>query len=318
MSYLFAWSYCSWGSQGKDQFSSVQLFSCVRLFVIHESQHTRPPWPSQTPGVYSNYCSSSRWCHQPSQPLSSPSFPTPNHSKHQGLFQWVKSLHDVAKVCFVCALQESVFPELWKFCNQMPSGFQSQIPWGFSVPLQDPQIGESVVGPRTFITVCKFLWYNCSPVCELSSQWLYGETNGDLLQKDLCHTPCLQICCSQSFCPRCRPLLTCVSTGDTQKHKGCSGSVSCGVSWVLVCTSFCLSPPSISGRYGVWFKCILAPLTVLLGLLLWQWSWEIFLFVCFWWYETFSCQLFLSVCCNFGVLIEDEHSSFYTTTCEFS
>ena len=127
----------------------------------------------------------------------------------------------------VCALQESVFPVLWKFCNQMPSGFQSQIPWGFSVPLQDPQIGESVVGPRTFITVCKFLWYNCSPVYELSSQWLYGETNGDLLQKDLCHTPCLQICCSQSSCPRSRPLLTCVSTGDTQKHKGCSGSVSC-------------------------------------------------------------------------------------------
>ena len=38
-----------------------------------------------------------------------------------------------------------------------------------------------------------------------------------------------------------------------------------GVSWVLVCTSFCLSPPSISGRYGVWFKCILAPLTVWWG-----------------------------------------------------
>ena len=29
----------------------------------HESQHTRPPCPSQTPGVYSNSCPSSRWCH---------------------------------------------------------------------------------------------------------------------------------------------------------------------------------------------------------------------------------------------------------------
>ena len=38
----------------------------------------------------------------------------------------------------VCALQESVFPILWKFCNQMPSGLQSQIPHGFSVLLQDP------------------------------------------------------------------------------------------------------------------------------------------------------------------------------------
>ena len=29
----------------------------------HESQHTRPPCPSPTPGVYSNLCPSSRWCH---------------------------------------------------------------------------------------------------------------------------------------------------------------------------------------------------------------------------------------------------------------
>ena len=29
----------------------------------HESQHTRPPWTSQTPGVYSNSCPSSQWCH---------------------------------------------------------------------------------------------------------------------------------------------------------------------------------------------------------------------------------------------------------------
>ena len=29
----------------------------------HNSQHARPPCPSPTPGVYSNSCSSSRWCH---------------------------------------------------------------------------------------------------------------------------------------------------------------------------------------------------------------------------------------------------------------
>ena len=29
----------------------------------HESQHARPPCPSQTPGVCSNSCPSSRWCH---------------------------------------------------------------------------------------------------------------------------------------------------------------------------------------------------------------------------------------------------------------
>ena len=29
----------------------------------HESQHTRPPCVSPTPGAYSNQCPSSRWCH---------------------------------------------------------------------------------------------------------------------------------------------------------------------------------------------------------------------------------------------------------------
>ena len=35
---------------------------------------------------------------QPSHPLSSPFPPAPNPSQHQGLFQWVNSLHEVAKV----------------------------------------------------------------------------------------------------------------------------------------------------------------------------------------------------------------------------
>ena len=35
---------------------------------------------------------------QPSHPLSSPSPPAPNPSQHQGLFQWVNSSYEVAKV----------------------------------------------------------------------------------------------------------------------------------------------------------------------------------------------------------------------------
>ena len=51
--------------QGGPPFPSVQ-FSCSVVsdsFRPHESQHTRPPCPSQTPGVYSDSCPSSRWCH---------------------------------------------------------------------------------------------------------------------------------------------------------------------------------------------------------------------------------------------------------------
>ena len=35
---------------------------------------------------------------QPYHPLSSPSPPAPNPSQHQGLFQWVNTSHEVAKV----------------------------------------------------------------------------------------------------------------------------------------------------------------------------------------------------------------------------
>ena len=53
-------------AQHESAISSVSQFS--RSVVSdslqpHESQHARPPYPSQTPGVYSNTCSSNWWCH---------------------------------------------------------------------------------------------------------------------------------------------------------------------------------------------------------------------------------------------------------------
>ena len=46
-------------------FSSVQFSHSVMSDSLqpHESQHARLPCPSQTPGVYSNSCPSSQWCH---------------------------------------------------------------------------------------------------------------------------------------------------------------------------------------------------------------------------------------------------------------
>ena len=46
-------------------FSSVK-FSCSVMpdsLRPHESQHARPPCPSPTPGVHSDSCPSSPWCH---------------------------------------------------------------------------------------------------------------------------------------------------------------------------------------------------------------------------------------------------------------
>ena len=50
-----------WQSMGRsDQFSCSVMSDS---FWPHESQHARPPCPSQTSGVYSNPCPSSWWCH---------------------------------------------------------------------------------------------------------------------------------------------------------------------------------------------------------------------------------------------------------------
>ena len=47
------------------QFSTVQFSHSVVSDSLrpHESQHARPPCPSSTPGVHSNSCPLSQWCH---------------------------------------------------------------------------------------------------------------------------------------------------------------------------------------------------------------------------------------------------------------
>ena len=58
---------------------------------------------------------------QPSHPLSSPSPPTLNPSQHQGLFQWVNSSHEVAKVL---EFQLSISPS-----NEHPGLISFRMDW---------------------------------------------------------------------------------------------------------------------------------------------------------------------------------------------
>ena len=49
------------GSQIRwDKISCSVMSDCL---PPHESQHARPPCPSPTPGVHSDSCASSQWCH---------------------------------------------------------------------------------------------------------------------------------------------------------------------------------------------------------------------------------------------------------------
>ena len=62
----------------------------------HGQQHTRLPWQSPSPAQTVVHRVSDSI--QPSHPLSSPSPPAFNLFQHKGLFQWVRSSHQVAKV----------------------------------------------------------------------------------------------------------------------------------------------------------------------------------------------------------------------------
>ena len=72
-------------------FSSVQSLSRVWLLAT--------PWIAarQAPGVYSNSCPLSQWCHPAISSSVVPFFSCPQSLQHQGLFRWVSSSHEVAK-----------------------------------------------------------------------------------------------------------------------------------------------------------------------------------------------------------------------------
>ena len=64
----------------------------------HESQHLRPPCPSPTHRVLLKLMSIELVLPSSHLILLSPSPPAPNPSQHQGLFQWVNSSYEVARV----------------------------------------------------------------------------------------------------------------------------------------------------------------------------------------------------------------------------
>ena len=82
----------------KIQLSSVQLFSWSDSLRPHGLQHTRLPCQSSTPRACSNSCPSSWWCHTTISSSVVPFSFCIQTFPHKGLFQWVSSLYQVAKV----------------------------------------------------------------------------------------------------------------------------------------------------------------------------------------------------------------------------
>ena len=88
------WGLKEWGLL---PFSSVQSLSHVRLCDPMDCNAPGLPVHHQLPESTQTHVHVGDAI-QPSHPLSSPSPPALNLSQHQALFQWVSSLHQVAKV----------------------------------------------------------------------------------------------------------------------------------------------------------------------------------------------------------------------------
>ena len=111
------------------QFSSVAQ-SCPTL--CDPMNHSTPGLPvhHQLPEFTQTHIHQVSDAIQPSHPMSSPSPSAPNPSQHQSLFQWVNSLHEVAKVLDnilkirdvtlprkVCLVKAMVFPVVMYRCE---------------------------------------------------------------------------------------------------------------------------------------------------------------------------------------------------------
>ena len=111
------WNYTYANTQTYMYISSVQSVVSNSLWP-HESQHTRPPCPSPTPGVYSNSRSSSWWCHPAISfsviPFSScpQSFPASGSFPMSQLFAWGGQSTGVSALASVLPMKTQEWPPL--------------------------------------------------------------------------------------------------------------------------------------------------------------------------------------------------------------
>ena len=92
------WEPMGWVERSRGNYACCCSVTQSDSLLPHERQPARLPCPLPSPGVCSNSCTFNWWCHPTSSssviPFSSclQSFPA------QGLFKWVSSSHQVAKV----------------------------------------------------------------------------------------------------------------------------------------------------------------------------------------------------------------------------
>ena len=150
-------------------FSSVQSLSHVWLFVTPRITACQAPLSitNSRPEFTQTHAHWVGDATQPSHPLSSPSPPDPNLSQHQGLFQWVSSSHEVAKVSASSISPSSEHPGLISF--RMDWLDLLAVQGTFKSLLQHHSSKASILQPTCYLTsrTC-----GCILECVAASNWL--------------------------------------------------------------------------------------------------------------------------------------------------
>ena len=132
----------------KLQFSSVQSLSHVQLCDSMNRSTPGLPVHYQLPEFTQTHVHWVSDAIQPSHPLSPPSPPVFNLSQHQGLFHWVSSLYQVAKVLeFQLQHQAFQWTPRTDFPEIKPSSPASQADSLSAEPQGNPRILEWVAYP---------------------------------------------------------------------------------------------------------------------------------------------------------------------------
>ena len=138
---------------------------------LHELKHARLPCPSLSPSICSNSCTLSQWCQLTISSLPSPSLLALNLSQHQGLFQWLGSLHQVTKVLEL-QLQHQYFQwisccfSVSQLCPTLCDPMDCSTP-GFAILYHLPELAQTHV--LWVGDAIKPSWLGMSPTKETSS-----------------------------------------------------------------------------------------------------------------------------------------------------
>ena len=154
------------------QFSRSVVSDSLQL---HELQHARPPCPSPSPGVHSNSCPSSQWCHPAISssvvPFSSCPQPLPASESFpvSQLFAWGGQSTGVsASISFLPKNTQGWSPLEWTGCISLQSKGLSRI---FSnTTVQIHQFFGTYYGIK--VLHAQSLTYTVQKMCHVLSPWI--------------------------------------------------------------------------------------------------------------------------------------------------